>query len=227
MKRVVVMKKKVVLYEEVAYLIGILLLALGTAFSEKANFGMSMVVAPAYLIHLKVSQYLPWFSFGVAEYTFQAVLLIALTLTMRKFKKGYLFSFATAVFYGIVLDLWVKAVSFIPSDTYAVRTVLFVFGMLCCSLGVAFLFNTYIAPEAYELIVKEVSSKYSFKISRVKTIYDCISCVVGIILSFTFFGMFKFVGVSYGTVICALCNGFLIGKFSGLIEKTTESKRLI
>ena len=47
------MKEKRTLYCELAYFVGIVVLALGTAMMEKANFGMSMVVAPAYLIHLK------------------------------------------------------------------------------------------------------------------------------------------------------------------------------
>ena len=36
-------------YTETAYAIGIVALALGTALMEKADYGMSMVVAPAYL----------------------------------------------------------------------------------------------------------------------------------------------------------------------------------
>lgn len=220
------MKKKV-LYEEVSYVIGLVLLALGTALAEKANFGMSMVVAPAYLVHLKISETLPWFSFGMAEYTLQALLIIALTIVMRKFKAGYLFSFVTAVLYGLVLDIWIKVIASIPAGSMAIRIVLFMISMFCCSIGVAFFFHTYIAPEAYELIVKEITDKYGFKISKVKTIYDCTSCVIGIILSFAFYGLGHFVGVNVGTVIVAVCNGFLIGKFSGLIEKYFDMDRII
>ena len=72
------MKRK--FYTEAAYGIGILALALGTALMERADFGMSMVVAPAYLIYLKVSSYLDWFSFGMAEYCFQAFLIIVLSI---------------------------------------------------------------------------------------------------------------------------------------------------
>ena len=74
------------------------------ALVEKTDFGMSMVVAPAYLLHLKISEYLPFYTFGMSEYVLQIFVLIALVLIMRKFKKGYLFSFITAVFYGFVLD---------------------------------------------------------------------------------------------------------------------------
>ena len=81
------MKRKNVFYNELAYVVGIVVLALGTAFMEQADFGMSMIVAPAYLIHLKVSQLLPFFSFGMSEYVFQAALLVLLSLVLRKVKK--------------------------------------------------------------------------------------------------------------------------------------------
>ncbi|MBR7150372.1 MAG: hypothetical protein IKD01_05085, partial [Oscillospiraceae bacterium] len=69
------MKEKKVFYTEAAYVIGILGLALGTAFMERPDFGVSMVVAPAYLLHLKISQFFPFYSFGMSEYMLQLVLL--------------------------------------------------------------------------------------------------------------------------------------------------------
>ena len=60
------MKGKRVFYCELSYLFGMLILAFGNAFMEKADFGMSMVVAPAYLLHLLVSKFLPFFTFGMA-----------------------------------------------------------------------------------------------------------------------------------------------------------------
>ena len=52
---------------ELAYVLATLILAFGTAMMTKANFGVSMVVAPAYLLHLKLSQYWSFITFGVAE----------------------------------------------------------------------------------------------------------------------------------------------------------------
>ena len=98
------MKKQTVLYTEAAYALGIVILALGTALMEKANFGMSMVVAPAYLLHLKLVSSLPFFSFGMAEYMLQGVILVLLAIVMKRFRRAYLFSFATAVIYGFTLD---------------------------------------------------------------------------------------------------------------------------
>ena len=80
------MKRQSVFSAELAYVLGILTLALGTALMERADFGVSMVVAPAYLLHLKISQVYPFFTFGTAEYCLQAALLIVLCLVLRRFK---------------------------------------------------------------------------------------------------------------------------------------------
>ena len=61
------MKRKHIFYCEIAFVIGIITLAFGAALMEKADFGMSMVVVPAYLIHLKASQFLPFYTFGMSE----------------------------------------------------------------------------------------------------------------------------------------------------------------
>ena len=213
------MKTKKVLYSEVAYILGLVMLALGTAFMERAEFGMSMVVAPAYLLHLKISQYLPFYSFGMSEYVLQAALLIIMCLVLRRFRAGYLFSFVTAVIYGFTLDGCISLVSLLSCAGWTGRIVFYVVGMLLCSMGVSMLFHTYISPEVYELFVKELSARKGWEISRVKTVYDCCSCLVGVVLSFAFFGMWHFEGVKLGTVLCALVNGTLIGLFSRLYER--------
>ena len=212
------MKTKKVCFTELAYILGILILAIGTAMMEKADFGMSMVVAPAYLLHLKLSQIFPFFSFGMAEYVFQAFLLIVLSIVLRRFKRSYLLSFVTAVIYGLVLDGAMLAIGLMPGDSIVLRIVWFVAGMVLCSVGVALLFHTYIAPEAYELFVKELAETHGWSIGTVKTVYDCTSCLIGILLSFAFFGFWHFEGVKLGTIFCALINGWLISMISRGLE---------
>lgn len=216
------MERKKVFFTELAYVLGILALALGTAFMERADLGVSMVVAPAYLIHLKVSQFFPVYTFGMSEYVLQAVVLILLCLVLRRFKKSYLFSFVTAVLYGFTLDLMIFLVALLPGSGIGWRLGFYVVGLLLCSLGVSLLFHTYIAPEAYELFVKELAAKYGWRVDRVKTVYDCCSCLIGVVLSFAFFGFGHFEGVKLGTILCALVNGTLIGWIGRLLERGFE-----
>ena len=210
--------KKHVFFSELAYVVGLLTLALGTVLMERADFGMSMVVAPAYVIHRKVSETLPFFTFGMSEYVFQAGLLLLLTLALRKFRPGVLFSFVTAVLYGLALDLTIRLLAPLPVDGMAARVICYAAGMAVCAFAVSCLFHTYLPPEAYELFVKEVSARFNKPISATKTVYDACSFLLGVLLSFAFFGFGVFVGVKWGTVVCTLVNGWLIGRISRWLE---------
>ena len=211
--------KKTVLYTELAYVLGMVGLSLSVALMTRADFGVSMVVAPADLLYLKLKPLLPFFTFGMAEYTLQAVLLLFTVLAVKKFRPYFLFSFVTAVLYGFLLDGWMLLVQRFPADSFAVRCLWYVLGLLLGAASIAFFFKTYIAPEVYELLVKELALKLSRPTHRVKTVYDCVSCAVAVVMSFAFFGLWRFEGVKLGTVICALVNGWLIGRFTALYEK--------
>lgn len=219
-----VKSEKRVFYTEFSYILGLIIMAFGAAFTELAGFGMSMVVAPAYILHLEVSRFIPWFSFGISEYCVQGLLILITVLIVRRFKLSYLFSFVTALLYGTLLDMAITLLSYLPSGAVSLRIVYFVIGTLFCCLAVSLFFHTYISPESYELIVKEVASRFSFNINKVKTVYDCISASLSIILSFAFFGFGVFRGVGIGTIICALTNGFIIGKISSLLERSFTFK---
>lgn len=216
--------KKHTFFTELSYVIGLIILALGTALMERADFGMSMVVAPAYILHLKISEFLPFFSFGMAEYTLQAVIIIFMVILLRKLKLSYFFSFVTAVIYGFMLDSTMALIALIPEINFAVRIVFFTLGMLLGSFGVSLLFHTYISPEAYELFVKEVSAKFRINIHKFKTGYDIVSCIISVAMSFIFFGLWQFRGVNVGTVITAIVNGFLIGLATKFFEKKFNFK---
>ena len=102
-------------------------------------------------------------------------------------------------------------VALVGGGSLAWRLGFYAVGLLLCAAGVALIFRTYIAPEVYELFVKKVSAKLNRSVSRFKIVYDCVSCLVAVVLSFAFFGWWHFEGVKLGTVVCALVNGWLIG----------------
>ncbi len=205
--------KKINNFAEMAYVIGIVAVAMGVTLMEKANLGISMVVAPAYLISLKFD----FLTFGMAEYTLQAVLLAVTFLILGKFKLSHCFSFVTAVVYGVVLDAFMWLMRNVPAVMLSQRIPMFLLGMLFCSFGISMFFHTYLAPEVYELFVKELSAKFGININRFKIGYDCGSCAVAVIMSLAFFGDIRGVGV--GTIVCAVSNGYIIGMFSRLLEK--------
>lgn len=215
-------KNKIKIPSELAYVLGILLIALGNSMLEKADFGMSMVVAPAYLTYLKLSETLPFVTFGMACYAVEGVLLIILALIMRRFKLSYILSFMTAVIYGFVIDGFMALLSLIEVSGILMRIVFFIPGVLTVTMGVAFMFHTYLAPEAYDLFVKELCERFGFNTGKCKTTYDICSLIISVALTFIFFGGIKGLGV--GTVICACINGTLIGIYSHFMDKRCEFK---
>ena len=212
-------QNKKTFYAELAYCVGLVCSTIGIALMERSDFGVSMVVAPAYLLHLKLVQIWPWFTFGTAEYTFQALLLLVVVLVLRKIRLSWFFSFITAVLVGVVLDIVMKPVAYFPADAFWQRLIWYLLGMQFCSFGIALMFRTYISPEVYELFVKLLSKKAGMELTRFKTIYDCSSCLLSVLLSFLFFGFGHFEGVKWGTIVCALVNGKCIGLWSDFFGK--------
>jgi len=206
--------KKLMCPTELAYVFGVVVVALGAAMMEKAGFGVSMIVAPAYLIYRWLEPTWSFVSFGMAEYCVQALLLLVMICLLRKFRLSYLFSFVTAVLYGLVLDGFMALGGLVATPYFWQRILLYVGGSLACAAGVAMMFRTYISPEVYELFVKEVSAHFGKDIHRFKIFYDYGSLIVGLAMSFLIFGFGSFVGVSWGTVLSAVINGILIRRFS-------------
>ena len=220
MKRgVILQNRKLKIPSEVVYILAVALLSLAVAMLTAANFGVSMIVAPAYLLSLKVGI----LTFGQAEYVIQAGLFIIFCIVMRGFRAVYLSSFATCLIYGAALDLWRCIPFFNPNVTppgsmsMPIRILLFVFGVLLTSFSVAMFYKTYLYPQVYDFFVKGVSGKFGIKLSRFKTCFDLSCLAVAAIMSLAFFRRFE--GIGWGTLVIAPINGTVIGLFCRLFDK--------
>ena len=212
-------KKKVGVPSEAAYFLSIAILSFAVSLMTAANFGISMVVAPAYLLSLKVGV----ITFGQAEYIIQGMLFIAMCIILKRFRAVYLMSFLTCVLYGAVLDLW-RRIPFLNPDItppgsmgFPIRIGMFLVGIVLSSFSVELSFKTYLYPQVNDFFVKAVSQRYGIKLAFFKTANDITYFVVDLIMTFGFFGSLKAIGV--GTVVVTLCNGTLIGFFSNTFDR--------
>ena len=78
--------KKITLHSEIVYLVAIILIALSVAMLTTSGYGLSMLVAPAYILSLILG-----IEFGIAEYIVQGVLIVLFCIIVRRFNVGYLF----------------------------------------------------------------------------------------------------------------------------------------
>lgn len=212
--------KKITAYGELVYALAIICLSFSVAMLSAANFGVSMIVAPAYII----SQKLGFLTFGQGEYLVQSILFIVFCILMKKVKLTYFSSFATCLIYGAVLDLWRTVVPvFNPSVTepgsmaMPVRVVFFIIGMVLTSFSVMLFYKTYLYPQVYDFFVKGISHRFGKDRTKFKIAFDFSCLAVSCALTLIFFR--KFVGVGIGTLILTALNGFMIGWFDRMFDK--------
>lgn len=209
--------KKPTFYTEAAFAVGLLLLAIATAFMEYGGLGISMVAAPAYIIHLKLSPALPFFSFGATGYLIEALVLLAMVAIIRRGNTLFLLSFATAVVYGLLLDGVSLFTGLLPENSLILRVFLYLVGVILCSVAISLILLSYFPPAAHEMFVKEVSAYLNIPFSRLKILYDCTALTISVVLSFLFLGTLR--GIGIGTVVCAFVNGPMIRSFTNLFKK--------
>ena len=207
-------KKK--MSREFAYCMGLLTMPFAIALSTKANLGLSMIAAPAYIISEKTEA----LSYGQAEYIVQTLVLILMCLIVKKFKLSYLFSFITSILYGTLLDVDLYLLRGLEPKTLWFRVILFLLGMIITSLSVAFFFRTYIPPCSYDFFVRDVVAEKHADMRKFKTGFDAAFLLLSLLLSLLLFH--GFVGVSIGTLVIVCVNGSLISAIDHFMEKHFE-----
>ena len=201
--------KKISKMSELAWLIGTALCALGVAFCTKANFGLSMVAAPAYILHIALSKFCSFFTHGTTEYIWQAFLILFVCVVIRKIRLRYFFAILSSVIAGVMIDFWRWVLG--GGGEYGEmwqRILAFIVGECLIALAVAFLFRTYFPMQAVDLVVVEITAHYKLEINRVKLFNDLISLALSVVLSLTLTK--SFVGVGIGTLIITFVNSPLI-----------------
>jgi hypothetical protein len=214
---------------ELSWVLGVLFVALGVALCKKADLGVSMIAAPAFIIYEKIGTHFSGLSIGMTEYLVQGVLLILMCTVVQRVNWRYLLCFAVAVIYGYALDLWLLILGPGPFETVAVRWIMLFVGDVVTATGVAFFFRTYMPLQVYELFVAEFADRYRVKVEKTKYVFDAMCFAVSVILAFSLFNdastfdwskilttSFHCIGV--GTVITSVINAPIIAVMGKLAD---------
>ena len=209
-------------YNILNWTIGNLTCMLGIAFATKSNFGLSMIAAGPYILHIRLHELLPWFTQGTAEYFYEAAVLLITCLLIRSFKLRYLLTFAEAFLAGLILDGWFALLG--GNGAYgslSMRIIAFFLGLTVCALGVAFFFRTDLPLQSYDFAVVKISEKYPLSQSRIKLFFDLSMLCISLILSLTLTG--KLTGIGIGTIVTTLLNSRIISLWGKLIDKVEKN----
>ena len=214
------MRHKKKIYSEIIYIIAIIFMSLGIALISLSELGLSMVVAPAYIISEKIDG----LTFGRAEYMVQGMVFCVFCIIKKKIKPVYFFSFFTGIIYGILIDIWRniwgKYMTFIVQNRNFVlgwRIIYFVIGVLSLSFSVSLFYRIYLYSPVYEFFVKGVSKEFGIDVIKFKRAFDASGLIIACILSAVLFQ--KLIGVGIGTFIMAYFNGIIIDHIGRLVDK--------
>ena len=222
--------KKIPKSSELLWLFGTIFVALGVAICSKANLGVSMIAAPAFVIYEAIASLWSGFSVGMTEYIIQGIILIILCLVLRRFNWRYLLAFAVAIVYGYTLNFFLFILGGVSFDAIWLRWVILIIGDISTAFGVACFFHTYMPLQVYELFVAELASHFKFSINKVKWSFDMSLLVISVLLTFLLFGdigTFDWTTIGYssfhsiglGTLVTTAINSPIIALMSKIISK--------
>lgn len=225
--------RKIKKASELLWFFGVIFVALGVSICSKADLGVSMIAAPAFIIYEAVAPLWQGFSVGMIEYLVQGLLLIIMCIAVRKFDLRYLLGFGVAVLYGYALNLFLAILSVFQVNSVVGRWVLLLVGDTCTAFGVACFFHTYMPLQVFELFVTELTSRYRLDIHKVKWAFDMSLLAVSLLLVFVLFGDVKtfdwttigyasFHSIGLGTLVTTAINSPIISFMDKVISRIFE-----
>lgn len=225
--------KKISKASELLWLLGIIFVALGVSICSKADLGVSMIAAPAFVVYEAAAPLWSGFSVGMMEYIIQGLLLIVLCLIVGRFDWRYLLAFAVAVIYGYTLNFFLWLLGDVSFDALWLRWLMLLVGDTVTAFGVACFFRTYMPLQVYELFVSELSKRFKLNINKVKWSFDISLLLISVILALSLFGDVRnfdfsrlsaasYHSIGLGTLVTTAINSPLIAAMGKLIESLFE-----
>lgn len=225
--------KKIGKASELLWVFGIVFVALGVAICNKADLGVSMIAAPAFVVQEAIAYLSPALTVGVTEYIIQGIMLVIMCLIVGRWNWRYLLAFAVAVLYGYVLDFFLWLIQGVTLNAVWQRWLMLLVGDMVTAFGVACFFRTYMPLQVYELFVAELSDRFRIPIAKVKCVFDITLLALSVVLAVTLFGdvaTFDWSAIGYasfhsiglGTIVTTIINSPLIALMGKFLDRFFE-----
>lgn len=204
------MTKREIAKRYVLFIISLFFAALGVAFTKRGELGVSPISSVANVMSCRFDS----LSLGTWLIIWNCVLIVGQIMILGKnFRLIQLLQVPLSFLFGWFTDLGMWIVSYIPADTYPVRLIMVVVGIVILGFGISLSVIANVIMNSGEAFVKAVSDKIRKEFGNVKIAFDVFCVVLAIVLSLVFFD-FSIVGTREGTVISALMTGIVVKFFS-------------
>lgn len=196
--------------------VGLTIMAFGVAFSIKAGLGTSPISSLPYVLSL-----LTPFTVGIATIMMHMVLiLLQILLLRRRYDPIQLIQLPVALVFGSLTDFSVWAIQRITCQSYPMRWVLCIVGILLVGVGVSFEVTANVVTLAGEGMVLAICKVFPLKFGDVKIGFDVALVIIASLLSLLFLGRLE--GVREGTVAAAFFVGLVARQINKPMRRFAE-----
>ena len=194
-------------------IVGLALMALGIAFSIKAELGTSPISSAPY-----VTSVLSGLSVGVTTILVNTLfILLQIAILRRQYDWFQLLQFPGVIVFGFLIDLAEYAIHPLLLSNYFEQWVFCVVGIILVALGVSIEVMAKLITTPGEGVVLAVCKVSSIKFGNMKVIFDVSLVCISVLLSLLFLGRLD--GVREGTIAAAVCVGLLTKQINKGLKK--------
>lgn len=213
------MNKTEITKRYVLFIVSLFFAALGVAFTKHGELGVSPISSVANVMSFKF----PVLSLGEWLIIWNCILILGQILILRKnFKLIQLLQIPLSFLFGWFTDFGMWMVSFIPANTYPIRLIMVIIGIVILGFGISLAVIANVIMNSGEAFVKAVSDTINKEFGNVKIAFDVLCVTFALILSLIFFD-FRIVGTREGTFISALFTGVVVKFFSRKLKTPLNS----
>lgn len=209
------MSKTEIAKRYVLFIISLFFAALGVAFTKRGELGVSPISSVANVMSYKF----PSLSLGTWLIIWNCLLLVGQIFILRKkFQLIQLLQVPLSFLFGWFTDFGMWIVSFISVNSYPVRIVMVIVGIVILGFGVSLSVIANVIMNSGEAFVKAVSDTINKEFGNVKIAFDVFCVTSSLVLSLAFFD-FTIVGAREGTIISALLTGVVVKLFNRKLKE--------
>ncbi|MEE1013870.1 MAG: DUF6198 family protein [Clostridia bacterium] len=203
------MSKKELTKRYLLFIISLFFIGFGIGLTKHGGLGVSPISSVANIMSYQFTALSmgTWLTISNC-----AMILGQILLLRRNFQSIQLLQVPLSFLFGYFTDFGMWCISAIPNDIYIIQLTLVVVGVVVLGFGIALSVIADVILNSGEAFVKALADVLHKDFSNTKIVFDVSWVAFSIILSLIFFDG-RLVGTREGTIISAICTGFVVKFF--------------
>lgn len=200
--------------------VGLFFAALGVALTKRGELGVSPISSVANVMSYQFTA----LTLGGWLIIWNCVLILGQILLLRRnFQPIQFLQLPLSFLFGWFTDFGMWLVSFLPVQVYVVRLLMVLIGTVVLGFGITLSVIANQIMNSGEAFVKAISDVTQKEFGTIKVGFDVACVVVALALSLLFFEG-SIVGTREGTILSALCTGFVVKFFSRRLTEPLNAR---